>query len=113
MRRAVKGIHVTVSGIEEEDEFTRMIVHEEIQRELKKLDKMIPVSSFSMHVRKYRKEGKRKKYSIHARMMTAKWDFFADEHEWDLTKATKGVLEKIEKEFIRKEEKTRTRGRGP
>jgi len=73
----------------------------------------LPLSYFVMHVRTYHKTGKRVKYSVQARLITEKGDFFADDYAWDLTKATKGVLAKIEKEGIRHAEKAKVYGRGP
>lgn len=110
---AIEGVRVTVSGIQEEDNFVKSIVDEEIEHTVKKLGKIMPLSYFVMHIRKYHKTGRRVKYSVHARLITGKGDFFAEDHEWDLTKATKGVLAKIEKEVLKKDEKTKVYRRGP
>lgn len=105
----VEGVKVTVSGIHEEDGFIRSIVYGEIEQEISKLGRMVPISQFVMHVRKYHKDGKRVKYSVQARLLTEDGDFFADDYAWDLTKATKGVLGKMEREVIKKEEKIHER----
>jgi CBS domain-containing protein len=101
----VEGVHITVSGIHEEDNFIKSAVNGEIERSVKKLGKIVPLSYFVMHVRKYSKEGKRIKYSVHARLITDRGNFFAQDYAWDLAEATKGVMNKIEKEVIKKAEK--------
>ena len=107
------GVNVTVSGVHEEDEITRSIVNDEISRALKKLGKMLLINSFEMHVRKYHKTGDRAKYSVQAKLMTGHSDFFADDYAWDLSKAAKGVLDKIENEVIKHAEKEKVHGRAP
>lgn len=111
--KAVEGVHVTVSGIQDEDDFILSVVHEEIGHAVRKLGKIIPLSYFVMHVRKYHKAGRRVKYSVQARLITEKGDFFSDDYAWDLTKATRGVLKKIEREVVRKEGRMHVYGRGP
>ena len=107
------GINVTVSGIHEEDEMSRTILYDEIARTLKKLGKMLGLNSFVMHVRKYHETGDRAKYSIQAKLLTTGGDFFSDDFAWDLSKAAKGVLEKLEHEVIRQSEREKVHGRGP
>jgi len=102
---AVEGVHVTISGMHEEDNFVKSLVNEEIERELKKLGKIMQISHFVMHLRKYHEAGRTVKYSVHARLFTPGANFFAEDYAWDLTKATKGVLSKLEKELIRKQGK--------
>ncbi len=109
----VEGVRVTISGMQDEDDFIKSVVSEEIEHAIKKLAKILPLSYFVMHVRTYHKTGKRVKYSVQSRLITEKGDFFADDYAWDLTKATKGVLAKIEKEVIRHAEKAKVYGRGP
>jgi hypothetical protein len=101
----IDGVNVTISGIHEEDEFVRLKLNEEIVHTISKLGKMIPIDSFVMHVRKYHKTGNRIKYSVQTRLITEKGEFFSDDYAWELTKAAKGTLEKLESEVIRKSEK--------
>jgi ribosome-associated translation inhibitor RaiA len=99
------GVNVSISGIQEEDEFVRSKLKEETGHTIDKLGKMFTIESFVMHVRKYHKTGNRVKYSVQARLITEKGDFFSDDYAWELTKAAKGALEKLESEVIRKSEK--------
>ena len=109
----IEGINVTVSGVHDEDNFIRTIVHEEIENVLRKLSRMVMISSFDLHVRKYSKGGTRTKYSVQAKLITEEGNFFADDYEWELTKTVKGVLEKIEREVLKKEDKEKVYTRGP
>jgi len=103
--KEVSGVRVTVSGIHDEDDFVKTAVHGEIENAVKKLGKTIPLSYLVLHVRKYSKGGTRSKYSVHGRLITERGDFFADDFDWDLMKAVKGVLVIFEREVKRKHEK--------
>jgi ribosome-associated translation inhibitor RaiA len=105
----VNSINVSISGLEDADYFTKSRVHEEAGHLLEKVRRFLEVTSFEMHVRTYHKEGKRKKFSVHARLLTGSGEFFAEEAEWNLGKAVSRVLEKLESEAVRKEEKGRNR----
>ena len=50
---------------------------------------------------RHKETGKRVKYSVKGRLITEKGMFFADDHAWRLTKAVKGVLEKMEREVVK------------
>ncbi|UCD03004.1 MAG: hypothetical protein JSV63_04465 [Candidatus Aenigmatarchaeota archaeon] len=103
--REVEGIDFRVSGIQEEDPFVRDAVYSVVVDSVKKLTKMLPVSHFSMHIKMHKEGGKRTKYSTHASIRTDVGEFFAKDHDWDIMKATKLVLGKLEREVYRKEEK--------
>ena len=60
---------------------------------------------FVAHLSKHT-SGKRTKYSFHARLATGKGFFFAQAHGWDILKAMKDVLSKMEKEIMRKKERS-------
>ncbi len=107
------GVNVTVSGIHDEDEFMRSKVNEEISHAVKKLGSIVPLSGFVMHVRKYHETGNKKKYSVQARLVTEEGNFFSDDYAWDLTKAVKGALDKLEREVTHKSGKEKDRIRGP
>jgi ribosome-associated translation inhibitor RaiA len=98
-------MQIEISGIHEEDDFIKSKLNEEIGHTIDKLGKMLNITSFVMHVKKYHETGNKKKYSIQARLLTDDGDFFADDFAWELTKAAKGVLQKLETEVIRKVEK--------
>jgi len=102
--KEVKGAYVAISGIEDEDEFSKSAVYSEIEFSLKKINKIYPVNYFVAHLDKYG-TGKRTKFSFRARLATGKGFFFAHHHDWDIRIAIKGVLDKLEKEVSRKKEK--------
>jgi ribosome-associated translation inhibitor RaiA len=104
-RKDVKYMVFSISGIEDEDDFIKGVINEEIERAIEKLDKMLPVLNFIVRVKKYHKEGKRVKYSVHARLLTDAGDFFTNDFGWEPAKAVKGTLEKLEKEVLKKSEK--------
>lgn len=106
------GVNVTVSGIHDEDEMARTIVYDEISRTLNKVKKMLGITSFVLHVKKYHESGDRAKFSLQAKLLTAEGDFFADDFAWELSKAAKGVLEKIEHEVIKHAEKEKDQVKG-
>jgi CBS domain-containing protein/ribosome-associated translation inhibitor RaiA len=103
----VKGVYVNVSGLGKEDEFLTSIVNEEIENRLNKLEKIIPIKYLAMHYDKHEKGGERIKYSVKARLITEKGSFFAQDFAWDLTKTTKEVLRKLEREVTKGVEKHR------
>ncbi|RLI97964.1 MAG: hypothetical protein DRO99_01945 [Candidatus Aenigmatarchaeota archaeon] len=104
-----EGVHVRISGLQEEDEYIRSVIDEEIASEIKKLGKIIPIDYMVMHVDRYHKQGKRKKYSVKSRLVTEKGMFFADDYAWDLTKAVSSVLSKLEREVMKKKGKAKSR----
>ncbi|MEM7815559.1 MAG: CBS domain-containing protein [Candidatus Aenigmatarchaeota archaeon] len=105
--KEVRGAYVTISGMQEEDDFIKSVIYKEIENSLKKINKIYPVNYFVAHVDKYNVTGRRAKYSIRARVATQKGFFFSHDHGWDITKAIKGVLEKLEKEVIKRKERER------
>ncbi len=103
--KEVKGAYVTISGVEDEDDFIKTVIYQEIETSLKKINRIYPVNYLVVHADKYG-TGKRTKHSIKARLATEKGFFFAHAHAWDLTKAVKGVLANLEKEIIKRKEKS-------
>lgn len=104
-----QGVDVAISGIHDEDEDARSIVHDEVSRVLGKLVKVMDVAGLSLHVRKYHKDGKRAKYSVHGKLLSGDGEFFAEDFAWDLALAVKGVLVKMEKELVRHAEREKDR----
>lgn len=102
------GVYVTVSGLGEEDEFIRGVIDAEIGRSMRKLSKMLPLRYFYMHVHRYHKKhksGERTEYEIKAKLIAGKGAFFSQATEWDVTKATKDVLNRLETEIIKRKER--------
>lgn len=107
------GVNVSISGIHEEDELVRSNVNEEVSKALDKLVRVMEVTGFSLHVRKYHKEGNKAKFSVHSKAITGDGEFFAEDFAWEIEKAVKGVLDKMEKEIVRHAEKAKVHGRAP
>ncbi len=105
--KEVKGVYVTISGLQDEDNFIKTVVDEEITNEVRKLAKFITIDSLILHVDKYHERGKRSKYSIKGRLVTRRGIFFAGDFAWDVTKAIRGVLQKLEREVIKKKERVK------
>ncbi len=105
------GVNVSISGIHEEDGIVRGNVNEEVSKALGKMVKITEVTDFSMHVRKYHKEGNRAKFSVHAKAFSGESEFFAEDSAWELENAVKCVLDKLEKEIVRHVEKEKDHGR--
>lgn len=103
--REVKGVYVTVSGLQDDDGFIKTVVDEEISNEVRKLGKIMEIDSLILHVDRHHQTGKRSKYSVKGRLITRKGMFFAKDFAWDVTKAVRGVLQKLEKEIIKRKEK--------
>jgi len=108
-----EGVYITISGIQKEDGFIKSVVDEEITHEIKKLAKILPIQYLAVNVNKHEKDGKRVKYSIKSRLVTQKGAFFAHDFAWDITKAIRGMLHKLEKEMIKKTGKETLYGRAP
>jgi CBS domain-containing protein/ribosome-associated translation inhibitor RaiA len=102
--KEVKGAYVTVSGIEDEDDYIKSVIYQEIEATLKKINKIYPVNYLVVHADRYG-TGKRTKHLIKARLATEKGFFFGRDHAWDLAQAVKGVLANLEKEVIKRKEK--------
>lgn len=102
--RDVSGVYVSVTGADKEDPFIRGVMDSEIESLVKKISKMVVIESFIVNIDKHKTNG-RSRYDVRARLITRKGLFFGDSQEWDVTKALKGTLSKIEREFIKKKEK--------
>lgn len=99
------GVHVRVSGLQDEDPFVKSFIDKELRNTVQKLGKFYPLDYMVLHIDKYRKEGKKTKYSVKARLMTEKGMFFAQEHAWDLTKAVGQAMEELERQVKKRKEK--------
>jgi predicted transcriptional regulator len=93
----------SISGLQAEDEITKSIIHEEAESCARNLGRMIPVDCLAVDIKRFEKSGAVKaKYSIKAKLITEKGFFFSESHEWNVSKAVKAALSKIEKEVLKK-----------
>jgi CBS domain-containing protein/ribosome-associated translation inhibitor RaiA len=111
--RPLEGILVQLSGIQQEDIYMKAIIDEQIVNAVRKWAKFVPIKHIAIHIDRYQSTGKRIKYSIKARLIGYKGMWFADDHAWDITKAMRGVLTKLEQEILKSKSKAETRTRGP
>jgi CBS domain-containing protein len=107
--KALETVYIRVSGLDNEDDFTKKKIDEMIENSIKKLLKMIKVTYVAINVERYKKKkrGERIKYSIHGRVVTDKGSFYANDYEWEPTKAMKMFLGKVERELHKHIEKMR------
>ncbi len=108
--KSLETVYIRVSGLGDEDEFIKKKIDEMIENTINKLLNIIKVTYVAIHVDTYKKKerGERMKYSVHGRIVTDKGSFYANDYEWEPTKAMKMFLEKIEREIHKQIE----RGRG-
>ena len=111
LEKEVSGIYVQITGQQKEDVFIRSVVDEEIRNEIKKLSKLLPIEYMTLHIDRHNPEGKRIKYSVRAKLITEKGQFFAHAHAWDLTQAMHELLDRFEREIRKKQGKGRLRHR--
>ncbi len=101
----IEGVHITISGIQDEDEFLKNVVRKEVISYIEKIRKMTEIIYFTVHVKKADEEGKRARFSVNVRATTKLGELHADESEWDLPKAVAGALGKIEREVYKEEDR--------
>jgi predicted transcriptional regulator len=99
--RTMETVYVRVSGLNEEDSFIKMKIDEMINTSLDKMLKVLPVNYIAIHVDRYKKTGNRMKYSVHGRLVTSKGSFYANDYEWDATKAMKKFIDRLEIEVYK------------
>jgi len=104
---------VRLNGIRMENDYIKSVIDDMIKSEILKLGSFLPIDYLVMHVDRHSKSGRRKNYLVKARLITRKGDFFADDQAWDITKAVKNTLDKLEREILRKKGRERTHKRNP
>lgn len=95
---------IQIIGVKELDEFELPLVnklaneyYQKIQRELQN------VTSVVIHIKSYEKEGKRKKYSIHVRVIAPTRIFESSKaQDWDLARTLHKAFRDIERELQHK-----------
>lgn len=100
-----EGVYVTVSGIRDEDVFTKEVLDKEITNAVRRMVRLTRINYMVFHVDRHRETGKRVKYSVKARVSAGNGRFFAQAYEWDLAKAMRMVLDKLEREIWKRTEK--------
>jgi CBS domain-containing protein len=99
--------NIQVSGIEIEDEFIKRKLNEMIENSVNKLSKILKITHVSIHIKSRNESGKRARYTIIGSFKTEKGSFHAKNEDWEITKAMKIFLKKIEKEIHKSVERER------
>ncbi|MBR9706226.1 hypothetical protein GOV14_04275 [Candidatus Pacearchaeota archaeon] len=89
----IKGIGL-LNG--EEEEIVNRVTNEYYGK-LERMDKSM--QKLDIHVKTYDTDGKRKRYSVQAKIVSPARNFNADETDWDLSKALHKVLKKLMNEL--------------
>lgn len=108
MYREAATANVRISGLQKEDPFLKDIVRKETKRLTDKLAKMVRIERLVVDIDRYHEKGKRVKYSVKTRLATEKATFFAKSHGWDLTKAVREALNRLEREALHRKGKIHT-----
>jgi CBS domain-containing protein/ribosome-associated translation inhibitor RaiA len=104
-----KKSYVRVSGLAGESDYKKGTIEEEIDAQLKRLSNIMPMKSLIMDIDAHQRSGRRKRYSVNLRAITPRGMLFASSHEWDIARAVRSALRKLDRETIRKKEKARSR----
>lgn len=87
---------IQVKGIESFDEKEKKTINKLLKDYYKKLQRKIKNDfSLKVYIKEYNKEGKRKKYSINAEVVSSGKTFKANSYEWDLATVIHQVFTKI------------------
>lgn len=100
-----QGVYVQITGLSEDDPDVYDVLYQQIEKSMKRIDKIQFPRVFTVHVQTYHHEGMRSKYSIHARLTTDKSMLYASHTDWDLFKTMDGLLDQLEKTVKREHEK--------
>jgi CBS domain-containing protein/ribosome-associated translation inhibitor RaiA len=102
----IEDVYIHISGFDcIEDDFAKSIIKKEIENSLKKLKKITPINYFAIHIEKHTKGGKRAKYSVKGRIVTHHKTIAIEDYEWDVIKAMKIFLDKMERKILRNKAK--------
>lgn len=107
--KSLETVYVRVTGLGDEDDFIKAKIDGMIENTISKMLKSVGVKYVAVHVDTMKRGGKRKKYSVHGRIVTDKGSFHGSHSEWDPTKAMKILLSKIEREIRKSIGKERAR----
>ncbi len=107
-RKREQGVYVQYSGLEEEDDFVLSTVDRMVSDTVKKINSIYPVEWFHVHVKRYRKTGERKLFSVRCRAMTSEGIFVSRGQGWDLRDAIGEALDNLEKIVVKHKEKLET-----
>jgi len=100
-----EGVYVQITGLDEEDPDVYTVLYGQIEKSMRRIEKIQFPRVFTVHLSTYHHEGMRSKYSIHARLTTDRSMFYANQSDWDMFKTMDLVLDQLEKNIKREHEK--------
>jgi CBS domain-containing protein len=89
-------VYTQITGLEEEDRYSLETMDREIQSGLAKVSKIDRPTLFTMHVATHHSSGNTPKYSLHARLYTEHSAYVAHSEDWNLTKATMDLMDRLD-----------------
>ena len=101
-----KGIlPISIQGIEGEPEWDIALTKRLVKDHVSKLANLMEIEYAKVYVKKYEREGLRKKYSIRAHLRSEKGLFIAKHHGWKLSDIIDRCMDKLEKQIIQAKQK--------
>jgi len=104
-----KGVYYQISGLENEELDIAETVDRMIRDTLQKINTMVPVQYFFMHVKKHKVKLTKAKYTVRTRLMTDRGIFISKDWDWDLRTATDKALDHLERQFMKSREIGKTK----
>ncbi len=98
-------LFVEISGLEDEPTETYDTIYDTVQKEMRRIEKLVTPKTLSLHVQRYKPDGDRWKYSIRCRFQTAHQMYYANHFDWDLHLAIKDLLETLYKRILKDKER--------
>lgn len=104
-----KGVYYQISGVEDEDTDIMETVDRMVRDTLQKVNPIVPVQYFFMHVKKHKVKLTKAKYTVRTRLMTDRGIYISKDWNWDLRTATDKALSNLERQMIKSHEIIRTK----
>ncbi len=104
--KKMEGVYVQITGLGEDDPEVYTVMYDQIEKSMKRIDKIQFPRVFTVHVSVYHHEGTRSKYSLHGRLTTDRNMYYANSTDWDLFKTMDSLLDQLEKNMKREHEKS-------
>jgi len=105
-------VYMQITGLEEEDRRELEVMEKEIQAGMAKIAKVTRPMLFTMHVSKYHERGNSAKYSLSGRLTTEYKVYVAKAVDWNITRTTIQLMERLERRVMEKKEERLDRRRG-
>ena len=103
----MKNVYVDIENIKDESDFEVNKVHKSAEELIKKIGHMTDIEFLKIHVKKHKKAGPKIKYGIHTQISSSIGLFESTGEGWELVTASQEALDKLEKEVMKKYEKSK------